>query len=183
MSEYRDRVVRIWTAEEDAWLHGQFIVQGWSAAQCAGPLDRSRNSVIGRVHRMGWTRDGLTRPTVAKPYPQREAKIARRGEKPNYAPRNRQAPVRPGWRYNGPSTPTFVETDDMARTDGYRICDDEFTGCKWPIGGEGADMRFCCLPSEGQTYCQGHAKRAVSGAQPTPKHDTKMANYLASKAA
>lgn len=166
---------------ELATLHRLWMIDGLSAGLIGRQLGCSRNSIIGKVHRMGWRR--LTLPKAAIAYPKREC-----APKPERAPRrSKQHPgpsfVTPNWQPEGPKAPTLVEIGDMTRTDGFRIMDDEFGGCKWPIGGTGAETRFCCLPSAGQTYCQAHEHRSVNATQPIPSQDSRLFKWLVRKAA
>lgn len=43
-----------------------------------------------------------------------------------------------------------------------RIIDEGFGGCKWPISGDGAEMRFCCLEAAAPSpYCMEHLERSL----------------------
>ena len=131
---------------------------------------------------MGWTRGTAFTPSASLPRPARVV-VA----KPKTERRSKQHPgpsfVTPNWQQEGPKPPTIVEIGDMDRTDGLRIMDDGFGGCRWPIGGEGADCRFCCLPSAGKPYCEAHERRSAHASQPVPREDAKLFKWLAKKAA
>lgn len=139
----------------------------------------SRNAVAGKLHRMG----------VTKPLTEEARNIGR-----SVAVRKSHAGASQARAANfgdvraptPPRAPTILRIDDMDRTDGFRICDEDFGGCKWPIGGSGADTRFCCRETDhgGGSYCPSHHKVAHDGAkiQLTPE-EIKSTERLFTRAA
>ena len=116
---------------------------GDSAKQIGDRLGCSRNSVLGKVHRLGMAYRALpSAPQRSAPKPQR----------PKVQPRPAQPPFRPA-----APVPVFVEAPGTATilTLGAFMC-------KWPIG-EGLDVTFCGRRVDGfGPYCTGHAARAYT---------------------
>lgn len=118
----------------------------------------SRNAVAGKLHRLG----------VTKPLSESARNISRSvSVRQSHAGRAQArasnfGDIRPP---SPPRAPTILQTDDMRRTDGFRIMDPEFGGCRWPLRGAGADRVFCCHPVDetGGSYCPAHRKVAVDG--------------------
>lgn len=154
--------------------------KGDSASQIARDLPgRTRNSVIGKLHRLGLT--DLGRGKAAKPGRATHARVIKRKK-------SKPAPV-PGisalLSWTSPkSTPedqavfaqeghtaharvaagVGVESPNAVPLLDYR------SGCKWPLGERGA-VSYCCNPvlggeGSGKVYCVGHAKISVAAAQP-----------------
>lgn len=48
-----------WTADEDDYIRTHYVILGQSAVVVAAALGRTRNGIIGRAHRQGWTRKSL----------------------------------------------------------------------------------------------------------------------------
>ena len=48
-----------WTEEEDAFIRLHYVILGETAESVAKALGRTRNAIIGRTHRNGWTRQTL----------------------------------------------------------------------------------------------------------------------------
>lgn len=149
-----------WTDERVVALR-KHHADGLSAAQSAGKLGHgcTRNMVVAKRHRLGLkdcrpasaprTFRASEPKSKAAPKPKPALKIAGNGaifEEPE------------------PRTP-FVRTLFVEGTGGLRIIDEGFGGCRWPLSGEGVEIRFCCASREdGASYCTDHARRAY---QPT----------------
>lgn len=160
-------------------------MQGKSAAEIAAilPGNRTRNSVIGKCHRLGLTR--ASRPASAPPLRVGKAAKPRKFKAPKPLPADRkprerapvaaadrswQTPVStPGiqraQRSYGQSAVAFVESGAGVESPNARPFLEATRGCKWPIG-QGATLSYCCNPlaggdGVGRTYCAGHVAVAV----------------------
>jgi GcrA cell cycle regulator len=149
-----------WTKEEDDLLKKLHIDQGLSASLIAAQLrGKTRNAVIGRIHRMKLPRRGqadnvahmrrLIRSGKAKPnnYILSAKKAGSETKAKAYAPRLNPEP------FNAPAV-NEIPTRTFATL--------ERGECRWPIGDPAQpDFGFCGCPAiPGQTYCDNHRKRA-----------------------
>ena len=140
--ERQERTYNIWTDERIERLKELWNL-GMSASQIAAKLGgTTRNSVIGKCHRLGLTRGRIWTPSVATPKtPQRtRADLAKLnqpkrirviGNTQTFAEPEAREPVRPA------SMRVFVPLE---------VCDPVpfgSPGCKWPVAGDGADL-MCC---------------------------------------
>lgn len=172
-----------WTLAEEETLKAMWEI-GKSAAEIAVKIPgRSRNAVIGRVHRLGLA--GRADPTA----PSRPASV-KPAPKPKPAPRITSALV-PGSHPPKPSKPAVVfgalpslspaERDDLRekhrisgqaaiKSASRKIVDspnarpflDARGGCKWPIEADDG-MHMCCNPITRGSYCTSHAAIAYTG--------------------
>lgn len=184
-----------WTADRVATLV-KLWGEGKSAKQIAEALDISRNSAIGRVHRMGLTRNanavltpaqkGAHRMTMPKP---RVVKI--RAPKPPPAPK----PAKPD--FSGPKVSSITGmrlTQEPQPPKGPPPKADAWTalpgtspkpfgahGCKWPIDGF-AEPMCCGLEREDavKPYCKAHRKLSEN---PIPAQKKKRIERLAMRLA
>jgi len=144
-----------WTQERTKRLR-ELCEEGLSAAQISRALGGvSRNSVIGKLRRMGWQLRGPqclhSSIRVAKPKPAPKPKAARVDPVPI-----RKAPM-------AMPTPTLAEIEAEPAPSGVRH------PCKWPIGDpRAAGFKFCCkeaaVRDDGTPwpYCQTHRDRAFA---------------------
>ncbi len=155
---------------------------GMSASQIAKALGGvTRNAVIGKVTRLKLGgRELPSNPRAASP-----AREPRRppASKPRPLPQIDVAPPPAAVRVASDGSRTYAmpppgaEATDIApglvAGLGLSISDPRFRGCRWPVRGEGADMRFCCLPSGGETFCPEHAVRAYQPKATQARHSAK----------
>ncbi len=166
------------------WLEGKSATE--IAAILRGGLTRS--AVIGKLHRMGLTRE--TRPADARPLKTGKPKTRivkaprilpaahrTRAAKPplSAAERSWQTPVstptiQREQRAHGQTALQFVEGGAGVESPNARPFLEATRGCKWPIGPAGATL-YCCNPLAGgagigRAYCAGHAAVAVDAKQP-----------------
>lgn len=141
-------------------LHGL----GLSCAQIAKQMGgATRCGVIGKLHRLGLSNrrkpsEPRQRTTYSKPEPKPRATVALK------IAGNGAVFVEPDAR------PPQFQTKFREGEGGLRIIDPGFDGCRWPLNGEGADMRFCCgKRPDGDTYCEDHARAAYTPTMLTPK--------------
>jgi len=127
----------------------QMVAGKMSSGQIARELGITRNSVIGKIHRLGLILAGSTgraaqeqglavaRPRRARPVTVPVLRIARAVRLP---------PVEPA---HGDASPMFL---DLRRT-----------SCRWPVGdATGAAQRFCGATADDlRPYCPWHAAKAI----------------------
>lgn len=168
-----------WSEEQDAILKKRWP-EGWSATQIARLLHgKSRNAVIGRVHRLGMSSASRSagcprRMTYA---PRIKAPKVERSHvrPPKPGPQKKPALVLGRTFVEGPGS---EDARAAFRDDGLTMVDrvtigagvespnsrpfaEAWTGCKWPLG-ERHQVRACCNPIARGAYCAGHATVAYS---------------------
>ena len=128
----------------------ELFISGKSAGEIALVLGGvTRNAVIGKLHRLGYSRKamGLGMPQRAKP---------RAKTKPVEA---KQAPARRRKRKPIKITIPKAELKGRSMRDGGAIDLIELSAgtCRFPITAEGPHHRFCgASPIEGSVYCEQH---------------------------
>lgn len=157
--------------------------KGHSALQIAMDLPgRSRNAIIGKLHRMGLSHKGRGAPTM----PTRATYNP--NSKPRSKPKAKPAPI-PGvaatlswsspqstaedqrvFAEEGHTATARVERGVGVDSPNARPFVEAKGGCKWPLGERYAILN-CCNPvaggdGAGKVYCAGHAKIAVAAVQP-----------------
>lgn len=139
---------KMWTADEEAILRRLWPDKEHSASSIAEIIGRSRNSIIGRAHRLGLSERPVKARYVGslrKAVEANAAKKAARGEKPT--PRFPSAPA----PIQKPVVPELPSRSPVGFTLGG--------GCRWLEG----DGLFTACGSErvtGRPYCPGHLARA-----------------------
>ncbi len=133
---------------------------GLSAAQSAKLLGEgcTRNMVGAKRHRLGLCQtvdDALLRRQIGKSGSARLSKKAA----PVLKLAGNGAVFEQSEARVSPVPMKFTEEPGR----GLRITDPGFSGCRWPLSGHGADMKFCCAKRpEGAAYCTEHAKKAYT---------------------
>jgi GcrA cell cycle regulator len=158
-----------WTEKEDAILI-DCIKKGLSFYQASLTLDRTRNSCIGRAHRLGigegWqghlerlSAAKSTRPKIDKPP---RAKLPVRKEKPVKA-EARFAP--PQTKPVEPLPAAFVRREDGQ---GVPLLDLKHDQCRWPLCEfHEVATHFCgAKADEGHSWCGAHRQLAYAPKQP-----------------
>jgi GcrA cell cycle regulator len=146
-----------------AWdeTNAALAVERWragdSAAQIGKRLGCTRNSVLGKVHRLGMaTRAKPSAPAVRKP-------------KPTVQWKAKATPPRPPRAYpvilpEGPGTATILTLEAFM--------------CKWPMSGDGEAITFCGAGRAGSgPYCARHT--LISHQPPAPRRSRSAAAELA----
>ncbi|MEH6676158.1 MAG: GcrA family cell cycle regulator [Phenylobacterium sp.] len=169
-----------WTDDELATLN-RLWKEGKSASEIARSLrTRSRNSVIGKVHRLGL--DKVTRETPSEPLEHRfkgvEAVRKVRYQKGAKPPMQSPHLGRPGHVVGDDAAIQRVR--DKKAGEGRSLVERvengcgvhspnarpllEATGCKWPIQRDGQTL-YCCNPVQGEGkgryWCAGHLSAGV----------------------
>lgn len=170
----------VWTEDRIAKTRKLWI-EGKSATEIAEVLGGglSRSAVIGKVHRLGLTRDSRAHPPVARvtaarpprpvrtpkpPKPERKAVIRSASPSPvivgiDYKLTPATEEQKAACRKAGLSMVERVETGAGVDSPNARPFLEAKRGCKWPLAGE----MVCCSPIARGVYCEGHAAVAYIG--------------------
>jgi len=120
--------------------------EGFTAAQIAERVHRTRNAVLGKVHRLGCKLldlNGDKRTASTYPY-------KRRPPTPRVRAVKKAMPA-------PPIAPALVES-----TQPCTLMDLQPDSCKWPIN-DGNPFLFCGAPRiDGHPYCDHHVRKAYS---------------------
>lgn len=154
-SKLRDGA-KAWTEDDDACL-ARMIAQGYTARTIASLMGRTRNSVLGRVHRLklGLRPGGATRAgrkaTAAKANRDRMA-----AEKPKPKPKPKPEP-----KAEKPKEP--AARVDLTTPPPGSAPWSQRTGCQWIYGDAGGDPICCNRATEPQSaYCAEHLQASKS---------------------
>jgi len=165
-----------WTEEEITTLK-RLVDEDKSTRQIAGVLGRSRNSVIGKIHRLGLP---MRKPGGTKAAPPAELAIPKpkRAVEPK-APKAAKESKPAAEKLEGPAFPSNMPLDDrlkLAFTDrapdgsrGVPIRDlQRERQCVWPIGDlEAIATRFCGMERAHGSYCAHHGRIAYTPPKPS----------------
>ena len=164
-----------WTEETTATA-GKLWLDGFSASQIAKQLGEglTRNSVIGKLHRMGLMRAEPTDPSaLAAERRQANAESCRKA-RARRAAEVQPAPAKPvkkppavfGAASPVPKPPTPLKQDGVPGPHSTTLLLIGRCRCMYPVGtATGADQLFCGEPAQpGRSYCAGHA-RVCGGSQ------------------
>ncbi len=135
-----------WTDERLELLKGHFAA-GLTCRQIAAEIGVSRNAVIGKLSRLGLTRD---KPPGGEPRAKRPRE--RRGRS---VPRLQYEMLREVY-----DETAFTETpvESAQRCSLFELSKER---CRWPVNAEAEEFSFCGnTPLAGLPYCQGHTRLA-----------------------
>ena len=172
----------LWTVDMVAMLR-EAVAKKMTAGQIADALSKrfglrlTRNSVIGKCHRLGIRVSDKSKPAMRKlirarpsaPKPLRQSVQDRGGAGFVTTIGNRNAlPLLPA--SSPPQTPLPMQPDPapVLRADGqpHDMLSLPYGGCKWPISGHGKHMRFCGdVAGIDDPYCEFHARKSVTHAE------------------
>jgi GcrA cell cycle regulator len=140
-----------WTEERIERLKSRFAA-GLTCREIAGEIGVSRNAVIGKLSRLGLTRE-KTGDT-----PRTERKDAAKGPRTRSVPRQQYQMLRKVYA----APPTAADDGPIHREHCCSLLELSEQRCRWPISTPGAsDFCFCGNPpAEGLPYCAGHARLA-----------------------
>lgn len=140
--------MNVWTPDMDAQITTLWY-EGRSATQIGALVGKTRNAVIGRVHRLRLKR-AMASPPPAKPKPHR-----RGGAAPSRIRSARLASPKPAKATVAKSPDIHLVPSETARhwtTRGYGEC-------AFPVAGDGEHVLSCCAATgDGATYCADHRK-------------------------
>jgi GcrA cell cycle regulator len=149
-----------WTEERIARLK-KLWHDGWSASECAAKLGLgiTRNSVIGKIHRLGLSgtyRRPRERGRKRMAKPDKPAQLLETTEQPVSRPQIPQ--MRPDLR--PPQPPPQFSLSLLQLKPGQ---------CRWPQGD--GPFRFCGAPQAlGSSYCAEHRRRSTTRGSVQPVH-------------
>lgn len=139
-----------WTPEISALARQLYVTEGLAAQRVAEIIGApSRNSVIGRAHRQGWT---------AERGPEARAFNHSRGKEAAAAARRAWWEAR---QKQKPPKPEKARPMPQHHENPITLLQLRAHTCRWPVGGEGADMIFCGSHAAG-VYCSHHAEMAYT---------------------
>lgn len=147
-----------WTADQVALLT-ELWLSGLTSSQVGKRLTptRSRNAVIGKVHRLGLSMPPERAAALAA------ARIAREtAETEKRKARARAAAARDAAAPNPPKviaqTPVVVDLSTCKAILDLRPGD-----CRWIVAGQGADALYCACTMARGSYCEVHAAQSGDG--------------------
>jgi GcrA cell cycle regulator len=163
-----------WANPDHEALLRKLWAEGFSASQLATKINHafrdasySRNAVIGKVHRLKLPRRAAvsanSRYGLALKDPTKASNASRK---------RRASPAVAGSgavTENPPSPPPRLPVKEAAFTPlkGVEPVPFGSPGCKWPVGGEGADLLTCgATRQDGRPYCTTHVHAARGRWQP-----------------
>lgn len=170
-----------WTPERVEKLKA-LVKDGLSASQIAKLLGGvTRNAVIGKAHRLGCGPMGGVKASAPTRY-QRPPKLrspkgvmvlARQGGPTQRNPaENKRANIKANAEVREtPAADVLARARAFLPLDGCAPVQFGAHGCRWPVGGEGADMLQCgAKRADGKSYCAEHS--AVADVLPPPGYRT-----------
>ena len=140
-----------WTHNETQMLLNM-LASGQTCRNIAAAMRRSKNSIVGRINRLGLCRPA---PPIRLKTPRPAPQMARgRKQKPT-----RAAPIPPPAKRPLPEPPIKGRLGA-----GDAVLSLEAGQCRFPIGDPvKPDFRFCCRPCEGESvYCPEHSAAAFT---------------------
>lgn len=172
-----------WT-DADSNIVRKLWLEGKSASEIARVLPgKTRNSVIGRVHRLGLSKQGRAASACPAPNMRKRLfaipKVARSHVRPpKPGPQNKPAVIHGDY---APSTEAMrlaraaegrSANDAVAKGGGVEspnarpwMEDRRLGECNWPIGGR-YEIKSCCNPVKARGWCVGHLAIGVAAVQP-----------------
>lgn len=157
-----------WTDERVELLKRGFA-DGLSASLNAKQIGGvSRNAVIGKLHRLGLRRPEPAKPATFKPYPQRKAEVARRGEAPGRIAYGASKQPKQQYQERPQAASGPIDSPNAkVWTERHRF------QCAYIVEGAGADAVSCCNKTGG-AYCAGHT--AIMYAPTEKRRDSSACN-------
>lgn len=146
-----------WCVANEEILRVHAANSNLSMSQIGRMMGFSKNAIIGKLRRLGIERDYTPNLTRARKARSRRPKAPKIIPIPPPARNTHDFVFGAGHPFGLETAPAIAES---VTTDGLRICDPGFRGCRWPLSGEMADRRFCCVETDGQVYCAKHARKA-----------------------
>jgi GcrA cell cycle regulator len=143
--------------EEDNDVLKELLNRGWSASQIGRYFGRSRNSVIGRIFRLGLRDDYAKVETKSHWRKPAGVRRARGSSLPQELPAREE---RVESALDAQLLPLVLPEIPQDKIEAFLFLDP--THCRWPIGApEDADFRFCCRRRERLSpYCDYHTRLA-----------------------
>lgn len=149
----------IWTADDDNKLKNLYADPDLSCTRIAGYFPgKSRNSIIGRVHRLKLPLRGRPRPRRVEPLfrPWEEAGVSRRTFYRDKAGPRAAKPPKPTVERKARVPKPSRETTELrcAAIEPHHVALADISGCRWPYGD--GPFTFCNHEIFQGSYCGGH---------------------------
>lgn len=177
--------IQRWTDAEITTL-ADMAASGATAGQIGAALDRPRNSVIGKCHRLGVP---LSRsPDASKRGGEATALKAKLARSAKAKPAEKPKPFRFGSPASLTPTPPKPVREVPMPSDATRVDLFGLTNitCRWPFEAEDGGFLFCGDPSAdmtgGRSYCPYHARIARNAVQPSKRPNTRPARAVSDNA-
>jgi GcrA cell cycle regulator len=157
---HNNRYAHDWTDARIAELK-ELWFEGFSASECGKKLGVSRNSVIGKIHRLGLTDSDRKRRVTSMRNPRTAAAqlLKTEQEVSNEATRGCQAEISPKTVRFSPMAPFTLSLLELKPGQ-----------CRWPEG-DRAPYRFCGAEQVfGSSYCEEHRRLSMPGSKLQPVH-------------
>ena len=138
----------VWTDEVVEELRKMWD-RGMTTGQIAKALNVTKNSIIGKVHRLCLT----ARPSPIKKSP------AKTEKKPQVTSKASSKPMKSSARPVETSAPVIEKTETVIEETNIPLVKLDNHTCRWPLG-DPRDDDFCFCGKRiktGQTYCEEHA--------------------------
>lgn len=168
----------VWTEATTAECKRLYIDEGVSATETARRMGRAftRNAVIGKAHRMGWTQVGRQRPSAPTKIPKKPA-VLRHGPKPAAQnPFGASDPEVAKAKRAAQQMAGLLTIEAAAEGTGQNtvsLIERRFAQCSWPVGPDGQHLccgdRIAATFRATPTYCDRHSRMAVARVQPARK--------------
>ena len=151
----KTRVKSMWTPEKVAEML-ELLNKGMSTRMVANTLGITKNSVIGKVHRLG-LRGGSFNGWGKKAA---EAMVTKkRRHRPRLSMFDMVVRPRPVIKYKEVRLPLT----DVPQTHACTIMDLDQGTCHWPLWRDDGEEKFYCGASvDGRTYCADHWRHAIN---------------------
>lgn len=175
-----------------AWSEAQIetILKLWGEGKSCSEIamvvpGKSRNAVIGKLHRLGVTDASRSKWGSAKAGTTRikAPKVAPAGHRPpKPGPQNKPGAVFGAYQHEPDFAKAEIVRANKTKAGLAKVANvsagagvaspnavpllDYVRGCKWPLGERGA-VHYCCNPqAPGRTYCEGHLDLSLAKDQP-----------------
>ena len=154
----------VWTAAEDERMTTLYL-DGQSCERIGGAMCRSRNSIVGRLHRLGVVR-GPGDPAPSRANKRYREPVAKRPDRRSHPAQ--QAVARARERAKRPPPPPRPIIVEPLPSHAVNMDDLTWRHCRWPVNdwmpGEGVTALFCGAPKVRGCLCAFHAARAFTPA-------------------
>jgi GcrA cell cycle regulator len=156
--------------KDKPWDHreAESLIEMWKKGLSGGEiskfLNRTRNAIIGKVHRLGLSRDekNIRETNRQQGFSKARARAETKAAAKVAAKVVQLAPIMPA----RPLIETVYEPGAFARPFLTR----KFQECAFPVSGAGADTFSCCAPTGGHPYyCKTHREVMYQKAYPPRK--------------
>lgn len=143
----------------------QMCAEGFSGGQIAVAWGVSRNTIVGKIARLGLQRgqpSGLVKIAPTTPQPASEERRRQRREWKQRQPRKARQPKLPLPTLAEPAKPRALPPAEQATETAVRTGELEAHHCRWPISADAPWFHCGQQRVEGTSWCVEHFARAFS---------------------